>query len=349
MNVSHSNPPRAAGLDSLRILACLMVVLFHLTFRGNAPDSFLVPRFDGMGEITRYGFLGVELFFMISGFVIMETAARRSAMEFFIARATRLLPAFWICCTLTFFAVSATRYPEHAVSVPEFLQNMTLLGGWLKTKPVDSSYWSLTVELHFYFLVLIGIGLGMMRRVAWMSATWLFASSLLLLFPVTIFNFFLIPYWSCYFVAGIAFWLLRHRRDRTIACGLLAVSLPLSCWLLTERLPALSALMGAPISTSVTLTLACLLYTLMALATQLEISAGGHLLKLAANATYPLYLLHQNAGYVLMNGLYPALPAHVALAATLLLLAAASVTIHCCMEQPVSSWVRRIVDRATQR
>ena len=61
-------PRRQYDLDLFRFVAALAVVAYHFTFRGVAAgDGAMVTSFDAIGEVSRYGYLGVNFFFMISG------------------------------------------------------------------------------------------------------------------------------------------------------------------------------------------------------------------------------------------------------------------------------------------
>jgi peptidoglycan/LPS O-acetylase OafA/YrhL len=94
---------RFTEIDLLRFLAAFSVMFFHYTIRGYADGDELSPvKFSMLSIFSRYGYLGVDLFFLISGFVILMTAIDRSAKSFIISRMVRLYPAFWMCCTLTF-------------------------------------------------------------------------------------------------------------------------------------------------------------------------------------------------------------------------------------------------------
>ncbi|MCU0650139.1 MAG: hypothetical protein MUF00_19285, partial [Gemmatimonadaceae bacterium] len=82
----------------------------------------------GMGASgAKYGYLGVELFFMISGFVILMTAANGSVRDFVISRAVRLYPAFWVCCTATFLVTMFIGEPRYSASLEQYIVNMTML------------------------------------------------------------------------------------------------------------------------------------------------------------------------------------------------------------------------------
>src|SRR5438445_3272534 len=95
---------RYPELDLLRFLAAFWVMLFHYTFRGPR-DAGLPASFPFLDHFTRYGYLGVHVFFILSGFVILLTAYEKNALGFALARFIRLYPAYWICVTLTAFAL----------------------------------------------------------------------------------------------------------------------------------------------------------------------------------------------------------------------------------------------------
>ena len=91
---------RIKELDSIRGIACLMVVLFHYTTRYSI--SFNTQKTTALLDF-KYGGLGVSLFFMISGFVIYLSINNvKDAKTFFIKRFIRLYPIFWICMLTTF-------------------------------------------------------------------------------------------------------------------------------------------------------------------------------------------------------------------------------------------------------
>src|SRR5688572_29637953 len=89
---------RIAELDLLRFLAAAAVVLFHAT---DWPTQTNLLR-----AAATFGFMGVPLFFMISGFVILMTAQNRSGLQFVNSRIARLYPSFWICVLLSALALT---------------------------------------------------------------------------------------------------------------------------------------------------------------------------------------------------------------------------------------------------
>jgi peptidoglycan/LPS O-acetylase OafA/YrhL len=132
------------GLDLLRLAAALMVAFYHFAYFRPAHDRTLP-----LHAWAASGWCGVEIFFVISGFVIAFSASRKNAGQFLISRAARLYPAAWICATITILVVPA--------SPAIYLRSLALfpLGPW-----VSGVYWTLAVEISFYALICLSLWRG---------------------------------------------------------------------------------------------------------------------------------------------------------------------------------------------
>jgi exopolysaccharide production protein ExoZ len=155
MAVTHQSSLYFSGIDAVRFLAALSVVGFHLGYLHHVGDI------EHIWPATWFGWVGVEVFFVISGFVIANSATGRSAMQFVQGRALRLYPAAWCCATLTFIvacqdqsAIDLLPYPDQSfiALLPSYLRSIALLpkGPW-----IDGIYWTLAVEIGFYALIFI--------------------------------------------------------------------------------------------------------------------------------------------------------------------------------------------------
>lgn len=140
---------RVMELDALRGIAILMVVFYHYFYRYGQlyqPGSIL--------DFARYGHLGVELFFLISGFVIFYSLLHaRSLPLFWIGRVSRIMPAYWVSVTSVFLLTTIFGLHGREVGFTHYLANLTMLQEYLGFKHVDGVYWSLTIEITFYFWV----------------------------------------------------------------------------------------------------------------------------------------------------------------------------------------------------
>jgi peptidoglycan/LPS O-acetylase OafA/YrhL len=139
------NRERQPGLDLLRALAIVVVVVYHAALFG-----FKLP-----GRVDRFGWIGVDLFFVLSGYLIggqlLAPLARNQSIKlgrFFTRRALRIMPAYFVVLAIYFLLPSWREYPEMSQPFWKFLlsvQNIALHGG-----TAFSHAWSLAVEDQFY-------------------------------------------------------------------------------------------------------------------------------------------------------------------------------------------------------
>lgn len=150
-------------LDPLRFATALGVAIFHQMFWSWAWVSVGVPGFERtvaadviyptVAPYTWFGWVGVEIFFVISGFVIANSATKSSPAEFLLGRALRLYPAVWVCATATLLVLVLFGHRPVSEFIVPYIHAMTLvpkgvIGEWL-----DGVYWTLAAETAFYGLV----------------------------------------------------------------------------------------------------------------------------------------------------------------------------------------------------
>jgi peptidoglycan/LPS O-acetylase OafA/YrhL len=141
---------RFDGIDCLRGVAIIAVVAYHFLYRFDA--DYLGRDWSLTGAPPLW--LGVDLFFIVSGFCIAFTLTRsRSATEFWAARFARIQPAYMTCAGITFLVVAAFGLPDREVEATALLANFVWLNATPAAPHVDGVYWSLVVELKFYALL----------------------------------------------------------------------------------------------------------------------------------------------------------------------------------------------------
>lgn len=160
----------------MRLAAAVIVVAFHWTFSGIYSGKIAsIETFWPIVHVTQYGYLGVEIFFMISGYVILASARGKTGRRFAVGRALRLYPAFWVAM-MTTALVTALWGQDSGLrtSAKQVVANLTMVPEWIGSSPVDGVYWTLVYELQFYLLVflLLQVGLGpwVMKAIAVWSA-----------------------------------------------------------------------------------------------------------------------------------------------------------------------------------
>ena len=174
-------PQRFQEIDVFRGIAALWVVLFHFVLRyqemgmapGPAPDFAVAAARAVGGVFAHFGLLPVFWFFAISGFVIVWTLERcRTWRDFAVSRVARLYPVYWVALTLTFLAGGLWPLPGQAYSAKQFLWNLTMFQEFAKVDHIDGVYWSLTVELLFYFGMATIFATGLMGRLRAICLLW---------------------------------------------------------------------------------------------------------------------------------------------------------------------------------
>jgi len=158
-NFHMNQQPRYKHLDGLRGVAILFVIFFHAYSRWPDLTSFGSHLYDFLP--FKYGWLGVQLFFLISGFVILMTLERTSGfLQFMRRRWLRLFPALLICSALVF--LTAPLLPERPLGVPfwgDVIPGLLLVdpdtiraATGLSIGMLEGSFWSLFVEFKFYIV-----------------------------------------------------------------------------------------------------------------------------------------------------------------------------------------------------
>jgi peptidoglycan/LPS O-acetylase OafA/YrhL len=330
--------PRLRELDLLRFLAAIAVVLYHFTgFGGAGPwPEHAREVFPGLGAVTRYGYLGVDLFFVISGFVILMSAWGRSPGEFGISRLVRLMPAYWASVLLgaVVYAVFREGHGAPGLVVP----NLTMLQGGLGIENVDAVYWTLWVEMHFYVLaaVLAGIGITYRSCLVFMAA-WMFGGVFADEAGSKFLQIMLVPTWSPYFIAGMALYMIHRFGPTLLLWGYVAVSYLLALhWGGWRADSAFKGSAHLPVAAAVT---GIFLVMILVATGRLSWVRWRGLTVLGA-LTYPLYLVHSQLALPLLDALYPGLNRWAALAAVIAASLALAYAVHRLVEKPGAKWMR---------
>jgi peptidoglycan/LPS O-acetylase OafA/YrhL len=214
-------------LDVLRFAAAGSVLLYHMTYIPSFLPHQQVAIFDGVGSVSKFGYLGVELFFLISGFVILWSADGRSAAEFVISRIARLYPTYWVAVLITLTVLSIAGTAGTLTMPLTIAANLGMMAGYVGRPYVDGVYWTLQAELKFYFIVTVLLLLRQMKNIE----RWLFAWVIGLLMsqfvsaahwvrPLVIY-----PYGSFFAAGGLFFlcWRDGLKLRRTVALAICCV------------------------------------------------------------------------------------------------------------------------------
>ena len=328
---------RLRELDSLRGIAASCVLLFHLSWAAN--DHYHQWPFQ-----VSWGHFGVELFFEISGFVILMTLEKSAGVvDFLISRVTRLYPAYWCAVLLTSGVLWLVSSPV-APSLPTVLADLTMLQTLLRVRSIDPSYWTLTAELIFYVLIVAWYRFRGSRwpdieyyALGWIAFAALTRSVRALTQTGQLPGIIATPtllYYGQFFIVGLCVYRLYSGNTRALTTGTLLAACALS--LFGGSAGSMSA---APLPYFL---LTCGCAAMVYLASQARVPLLRFpVLTLLGDISYPLYLIHQVVGTELMTQAYlHRLPRWLSLPSIILVLVALAYLIHRAVEVPARTVLR---------
>jgi peptidoglycan/LPS O-acetylase OafA/YrhL len=346
---SVGRPARLGLLDASRFLAAFGVLAFHFTARdnpgwGGAPPAQLGP----VGQWASYGRLGVALFFVISGFVLLMTAWGRTLPQFVASRVGRLFPAYWVAVVVSAVLVLAV-WPDsatffgHEFTKGQAALNLTMVQGAFGVPDLDGPYWTLWTEARFYALIALFMLVGINRkRVLAFTVLWPVVGIMAQTSGQAFLSGLLMPEYAPFFAGGMLLYLL-HRDGHDLGTWLLVgfQAVVAVNWA-TATYPGVLAAETpwAPSRTLIALAvIGC--FGLVALVTLSPLRrVDGRWMVVAGSLTYPLYLLHENLGWYLIHLLRGVLSPWLVLAVVVPVVLVAAALLHHLVERPYGGRLR---------
>ncbi|MDQ0794404.1 acyltransferase [Streptomyces sp. B1I3] len=346
--------PREAGrlraLDGLRILAALMVCLYHYAGKngpvaeawGQSPGL----KFPTLSSFATYGSLGVQLFFIISGFVICMSSWGRSPGDFFRSRVARLYPAYWAAIVIITAAAVLLPVVVRPLPLDELLVNLTMLQQPMGVDRVLGVCWTLWVEMRFYLLFAVFVvwrGVTY-RRVVIFCIGWTFAAVFARVAQTPLTDALVMRDHAPYFIGGLALYLIHRYGSDLLLWGIVVTS-----WLLGQRY-SVTALWHpgmdgdfarSPYVVQAIVTLAFVAVAAVALG-RLH-WANWRWLTVAGALTYPFYLLHEHLGWFAIRVMNRALhlPPQVTMIASVGTMLVLAHLLHRLVEKPIGPRLKR--------
>ena len=328
---------RLRVLDSLRGIAAMSVVIYHMTTEFDSPLFF--PGYPKPIYSFSAGRYGVQLFFVISGFVILWTIGRAQRWrDFGISRFARLYPPFWTSLLLVVAWITVTHAQDlggsrpFAFTLPQFLANLTMVPQWLGQKPIDGVYWTLATEMGFYLLISLLFITKLLRRdrLIWaMAGFWFFdvivLSALTKAGGTSLHD---VSDFSYLFLAGMAYFLLWE--NKTKPRWLL--------WFLFLQAPFVDVLRSNAVPAAIDVAILVLVH----------LAVSGHLSFLEwspflffGRISFSLYLVHSVPGYLTQRWLLEQdVNRNVAVVLTIAAMVGIAWVFYLTVERRVSPWVR---------
>lgn len=290
---------RLRGLDGLRFVAAAAVVLFHYTgVEAGFWDGPPTGVFPTLNEASRYGYLGVELFFMVSGFVILMTAYGRSIEGFTASRIARLFPAYWVAVVIT-VTLQAFWSGGRNPGPVDTLINLTMVQGAFDIPAVQGAFWTLWIELKFYVLIGIFLMIGITaRRALAFALLWPVVAQIARATHTGFLNSLLVPEYAPYFAVGMLLFIVYRFGNSLIVW----LGIAFNTILCVRQGVAYAPRASRQVVDNVNGDVVALAVVLMVVA--IWVVSSGPLrdlswrwLSVAGALTYPLYLVHGQFGF----------------------------------------------------
>jgi peptidoglycan/LPS O-acetylase OafA/YrhL len=329
-----------------------MVALFHYLARdSNAWGQKPGTIFPSAAVAAPYGWLGVEIFFVISGLVICMSCWGRTVRSFFISRVTRLYPAYWVGVLLTTAVVLVVPVSGARPDLTTLLTNLTMLQNPFGAHDIDWVYWTLWVEMRFYlmFALLIAWRTLSYRLVIGFCMVWTVMAAVAAQSGQDLLSVVFMPSAAPYFIVGVAIYLLHRFGDNLLTWGVLGVNAAIGMRYAVGRGQGYS---GSVVATTlnnwvVVAILACGIALIIAIARGRLDWVRWRWVTVAGALTYPFYLVHERIGWAAIRVLYVHwhLSAYVVLPLVLAGVLVLSYAVHRLVERPLAPLLKRALAR----
>jgi peptidoglycan/LPS O-acetylase OafA/YrhL len=331
-----------------------------------------VDEFRSVTGLTWFGWVGVEVFFVISGFVISHSASGASPVAFLRGRIVRLYPSAWVSATLTLITVILLGRGSPGTAM-EYLRAMTL---WVQGPWIDGVYWTLGIEVIFYSVIFGALCLGrfcplplVISVLAANSGIFWFVLALDRLFPATLpvpfvhdllaspSSAFLLLRHGCFFSLGGLLWLCHSERITPWRIVLLGLCLASGVFEIMDSARDIVLPIGDSLQRRI---LPCAVWLAAVLCLEVAIyynRALQHwfgravpLLKFFGLMTYPLYLLHDVIGAAMLKTVSTlgASPVIALVAATSVVVVLSGIVTRW-LEPPLQSMLRNFLSRSVSQ
>ncbi|MEN0037250.1 MAG: acyltransferase [Cellvibrio sp.] len=327
---------RVALLDLLRFVAAFLVVLYHYQpFMSNHTDSEIL-------EVFKFGYLGVNFFFMLSGFVIMSSAKNRTAFKFAILRAVRLYPAFICCLIITVFILY---YLDGRVpSMSQMILNGLIINDYFGVENIDGVYWTLQAELKFYGCIFLLILFSMISHYRIWISLWLLCAVTFYFYTQPFFlGWFISPSYSFFFIGGVSAYYLYENSKNAFAFVVMFLAMlfaVLSAWNQIDGFYITPSYSDRWIASLIVI----IFFLFFLFLRDLEKCISGTVwLSILGGVSYPLYLLHNRAGRTLLEYYAAEVWWLSSVCLAIVSVIVISLLVHVLIERPIFRLVRKYV------
>lgn len=283
-------------------------MFYHYTYRPSIHGVASVSAYGHLQDVWRYGYLGVPLFFLISGFVITWSAHGRTVAQFAVARFKRLYPMFWLGLGITIAVLAIGGRHAQLLRPAVIAANLSMVPGHFGEPAVDGVYWTLAIELKLYVYIAILIAMKQLRHLELWLYLWLGGLLLALWFPaIHVLSALTVAPYGSYFVAGAICYLIHAKGITPLRIAALIACLGASAWWALGEIGEFTKAPNMAAPGTVVVVIALCYAAVVAVAVRAWRLPHPGLWYALGSLTYPLYVLHNAAGKEASAALEPLL------------------------------------------
>jgi peptidoglycan/LPS O-acetylase OafA/YrhL len=299
--VAAINKNRFEYIDALRVVGAASVISFHYFSNGISNGSVTSIGLTPFSEIAKYGYLGVQLFFVVSGYLILMST-NRSAWEFAKGRVKRIYPLYWMAIILI---TAITYLPTLSKNQPDFLQilaSITMFPTAFDQGWIDGAHWFMLIEIQFYLLIFVLLKLRAGKHLPTIFPIWAIVILIWYVFDLNRFNIWYL-YGPFSFICGgaIIYSIKQSGWNLLRVVGLIA-AITGGLYSRLGSLDYLSEIRNTQYSATVVTVIVLIIFGLLLLTLLPKISnmhiPGAVFL---GAITYPLFLIHGRLGYMALE------------------------------------------------
>jgi peptidoglycan/LPS O-acetylase OafA/YrhL len=299
--VAAINKNRFEYIDALRVVGAASVISFHYFSNGISNGSVTSIGLTPFSEIAKYGYLGVQLFFVVSGYLILMST-NRSAWQFAKGRVKRIYPLYWMAIILI---TAITYLPTLSKNQPDFLQilaSITMFPTAFDQGWIDGAHWFMLIEIQFYLLIFVLLKLRAGKHLPTIFPIWAIVILIWYVFDLNRFNIWYL-YGPFSFICGgaIIYSIKQSGWNLLRVVGLIA-AITGGLYSRLGSLDYLSEIRNTQYSATVVTVIVLIIFGLLLLTFLPKISnmhiPGAVFL---GAITYPLFLIHGRLGYMTLE------------------------------------------------
>lgn len=298
---------RLYGLDIFRFIASFGVIFFHFCFLGVIEGYYSQRLFN---PIFFWGYFGVDIFFIISGFVILISAEKKnSAWSFLKSRMKRIYPVLILTSFVTIITGLILGGSLNEM-LPKFFNSLVFISDFWDGSLLTAVHWTLVIEVKFYILVAITKKLKIWANHKYLIMVfWLFFAFInMYLLKLEILNDIFILEYSCHFVIGILLYLFFIKKERSYSM------LPIcsfAIWMLYRRMAGYLSFVKDYLYNEIPYTNFDILFFIIIILSVIiflinckDVPINKKLAIKLGTISYPIYLIHGDLGFFIKREIF---------------------------------------------